>query len=317
MPITVTCGGCGKTFNVKDEWAGRAGKCPGCGARITVPGAAFRAQAAPTAPPGPQAPPPYAVPPPPPLPAAAPFCPAAPQPLAGRGNRPAWLVWAIVGGLFSVCAVIVLLLLFNSQHGGVGARQTAKPHASGSPSGLADDADQITRIAADYQDSIRKGVAGGATSVQRERVIQSADREFAAKIKNIKSVTLHLRLRDVIAAYDSRYPNRRRIILQAPERLAFSAARLTVNEIQVDGHQTELMNLKPGDAVCLRGSVAYFKGGGALPLGSTPNYGDARSSCLYWQVYGPDAVLDSHVIFVPRTGSTIQIGATTWNVLDD
>lgn len=37
MAIAVTCGGCRKTFNVKDEWAGKAGKCPACGARITVP----------------------------------------------------------------------------------------------------------------------------------------------------------------------------------------------------------------------------------------------------------------------------------------
>ncbi len=36
MPIPVTCGGCGKAFHVGDEWAGRVGKCPGCGALITV-----------------------------------------------------------------------------------------------------------------------------------------------------------------------------------------------------------------------------------------------------------------------------------------
>lgn len=37
MPVPVTCGACGKAFSVPDEWAGRTGKCPGCGAALTVP----------------------------------------------------------------------------------------------------------------------------------------------------------------------------------------------------------------------------------------------------------------------------------------
>lgn len=36
MPIQVTCG-CGRAFTVKDEFAGRRGKCPGCGQGVTVP----------------------------------------------------------------------------------------------------------------------------------------------------------------------------------------------------------------------------------------------------------------------------------------
>ena len=31
MPIAITCAGCGKNLKVKDEWAGKKGKCPTCG----------------------------------------------------------------------------------------------------------------------------------------------------------------------------------------------------------------------------------------------------------------------------------------------
>ena len=36
MPITVTCS-CGKRFRVRDEHAGKRGKCPSCGAAVTIP----------------------------------------------------------------------------------------------------------------------------------------------------------------------------------------------------------------------------------------------------------------------------------------
>jgi hypothetical protein len=36
MPITVNCP-CGKSFTVGDEFAGRTGKCKGCGAALVVP----------------------------------------------------------------------------------------------------------------------------------------------------------------------------------------------------------------------------------------------------------------------------------------
>lgn len=35
MPVTVTCG-CSKTFSLKDEYAGRMVKCPGCGGSVRV-----------------------------------------------------------------------------------------------------------------------------------------------------------------------------------------------------------------------------------------------------------------------------------------
>lgn len=37
--IEVKCGTCGKNFGVKDEFAGKTGKCPNCGSPVTVPGA--------------------------------------------------------------------------------------------------------------------------------------------------------------------------------------------------------------------------------------------------------------------------------------
>ena len=42
MPISVQCPACGKEMSVRDELAGRLGKCPDCGqpVRIPVPGAA-------------------------------------------------------------------------------------------------------------------------------------------------------------------------------------------------------------------------------------------------------------------------------------
>jgi hypothetical protein len=30
MPVTLTCTGCGKTYQLKDEFAGRKLRCPGC-----------------------------------------------------------------------------------------------------------------------------------------------------------------------------------------------------------------------------------------------------------------------------------------------
>ncbi len=35
--MKVVCPGCRKSFNVKDEFAGRTGKCPACGAALTIP----------------------------------------------------------------------------------------------------------------------------------------------------------------------------------------------------------------------------------------------------------------------------------------
>jgi len=40
MAIRLTCPECGKELSVRDELAGRRGKCPGCGGIITVPDAA-------------------------------------------------------------------------------------------------------------------------------------------------------------------------------------------------------------------------------------------------------------------------------------
>jgi len=35
--IEVTCENCGKHLRVKDEFAGKKGKCPGCQTLLTVP----------------------------------------------------------------------------------------------------------------------------------------------------------------------------------------------------------------------------------------------------------------------------------------
>src|SRR5262245_4400963 len=59
MPIQVKCpnGACGKTFAVKDEFAGRRAKCPGCGGVLTIPGGAEVPVMAAAAPPPPPPPP--------------------------------------------------------------------------------------------------------------------------------------------------------------------------------------------------------------------------------------------------------------------
>lgn len=38
MPISITCSHCGKGLKVKDDWAGKRAKCPGCCETFTVPG---------------------------------------------------------------------------------------------------------------------------------------------------------------------------------------------------------------------------------------------------------------------------------------
>ena len=43
MPIPVTCGACGKAFNVADDLAGRRVKCPACQQIVAVPGGAAAA----------------------------------------------------------------------------------------------------------------------------------------------------------------------------------------------------------------------------------------------------------------------------------
>ncbi|MFO0884401.1 MAG: hypothetical protein U0894_09465 [Pirellulales bacterium] len=37
MPIAVNCSHCGKTLKVKDEFAGKKGKCPSCNGSIPIP----------------------------------------------------------------------------------------------------------------------------------------------------------------------------------------------------------------------------------------------------------------------------------------
>jgi len=51
--MKVICPGCRKSFNVKDEFAGRSGKCPACGAVLTIPEKPAREDS--EAPPGPAA----------------------------------------------------------------------------------------------------------------------------------------------------------------------------------------------------------------------------------------------------------------------
>ncbi|HZY86689.1 MAG TPA: hypothetical protein VFE78_17775 [Gemmataceae bacterium] len=36
MPIPLTCA-CGRSLRIKDEYAGKQGKCPGCGAVLDIP----------------------------------------------------------------------------------------------------------------------------------------------------------------------------------------------------------------------------------------------------------------------------------------
>ena len=47
MPIPVQCQNCGKSMKVKDDMAGKRGKCPQCGSVIEVPMAGPPPQAAP------------------------------------------------------------------------------------------------------------------------------------------------------------------------------------------------------------------------------------------------------------------------------
>jgi hypothetical protein len=44
MAITVQCGACGKSFQAKDEWAGKRVKCGGCGSPVAVPAAGAQAR---------------------------------------------------------------------------------------------------------------------------------------------------------------------------------------------------------------------------------------------------------------------------------
>jgi len=96
MAIPVQCPACGKTLNVKDEMAGKRGKCPQCGNIIEVPRPGAIPQA--PAPPAPEAPQPS---PPPPSPPAAPAAAAYAAPTAATGYKPqstAFLLSMFLGG---------------------------------------------------------------------------------------------------------------------------------------------------------------------------------------------------------------------------
>ena len=47
MPIVVQCGACRKQYQVPDQFAGKAVKCPGCQKPLVVPAAQAASQAAP------------------------------------------------------------------------------------------------------------------------------------------------------------------------------------------------------------------------------------------------------------------------------
>lgn len=47
MAIKFFCPACGKKLKTPDDWAGRSGACPECGARLVVPGAAAAASPSP------------------------------------------------------------------------------------------------------------------------------------------------------------------------------------------------------------------------------------------------------------------------------
>ena len=42
MPIALTCSGCGRSYPLKDELAGRKVRCPGCATVQVVPAARTR-----------------------------------------------------------------------------------------------------------------------------------------------------------------------------------------------------------------------------------------------------------------------------------
>jgi len=101
MAIRVQCAGCGAVMNVRDDMAGKRGKCPHCGNIIEVP------QPAPTA----QPPPPPPPPPPPVSPAGAPFYAGGP-PGKTCGLAIVSLVLGIVGALcLGVLAGVPALIL--------------------------------------------------------------------------------------------------------------------------------------------------------------------------------------------------------------
>ena len=83
MAIRVQCGSCGATMNVKDELAGKRGKCPKCGAVIDVPAAGGSPVEA-----GP-----------PPAPGAAPAAASMPAGTSDKSQSVAFILAALLGGL--------------------------------------------------------------------------------------------------------------------------------------------------------------------------------------------------------------------------
>ncbi len=64
MSIRVTCPNCGKGIKAPDHYAGRAAKCPGCQAAVTIPQPGAMAAPPPPPPSRPSTPPPFVTPPP-------------------------------------------------------------------------------------------------------------------------------------------------------------------------------------------------------------------------------------------------------------
>ncbi len=121
--IQFKCGSCGREIKVKDEYAGRQGKCPGCGTIVTVPAAQVAAPAgatgatAPPLSPAPQpgAPQPGGAQPGAPFPgmSPAPYQYAPPQAAPSKGQATAALVLGLcsifIPGAGAICAILALV----------------------------------------------------------------------------------------------------------------------------------------------------------------------------------------------------------------
>lgn len=227
MAIPVQCEGCGYSFRVGDQAAGKRGKCPKCGAIIAVPAAAdmvmpgavdWAAEAAPmTSPKSPLAKKPAATP--------------------AKTNIPPWVLLAAGGGVAIVgLLVVVVVLLFSGGSSPPVAKAPpaapaapavpptsspsstpATPTAAETKSKVAKTFDEVTNAIVKFEIPIPGGIFNGSGFLINDRGWVATNNHVAAQLNTAAKAKFFTGQKVDIAGIVVAVPNRDLAIVQLKE----------------------------------------------------------------------------------------------------